>query len=82
MSDQPGATGQFPFGKFNDDDEGELRIAVGEEKGVVTVHFGKPVAWFGMTPDGAVQFAQALIQRAMSLGCDRPVTIEIGKRNQ
>ena len=82
MSNEPGATGNFPMGKLVDDDEGELRVAVGDKDGKVIIEFGKPVAWLGLTPQGAVDFAQTLIQRAMAVGHDRPVQIAIGSRKR
>jgi hypothetical protein len=61
-----GATGQFPQGKLNDDDQGELRLAVGFDKldGIVRVEFGKPVAWLGLPPPEAIQLARALLRNA------------------
>lgn len=61
-----GATGQFPQGKINDDDEGELRLGVAYDKldGIVRVEFGKPVAWLGLPPPQAIQFAQMILANA------------------
>jgi hypothetical protein len=60
-----GATGEFPDGKLNDHDEGELRFGViTDAEGNVCMHFGKPVAWFGMPPAQAVELAQLLIKHA------------------
>jgi hypothetical protein len=60
-----GATGEFPNGKANPTDEGELRFGVTtDEAGNVCIHFGKPVAWFGMPPQQAVGLAQLLIEHA------------------
>jgi hypothetical protein len=59
-----GATGAFPAGKFSEDDEGEIRLAVGHEAGKVIVSFGTPVAWFAMEPRQARQMAESLRQHS------------------
>jgi hypothetical protein len=61
-----GATGEFPYGKVQDDDEGELRMAVGFDKvdGIVRLEFGKPVAWLGLPPAEAVNLARSLLRHA------------------
>lgn len=61
-----GASGQFPQGKLNDDDEGELRLGITYDKltGVVMVNFGKPVAWLGLPPPEAREFAQKILWHA------------------
>lgn len=55
-----GATDAFPEGALTPDDEGELRFAITAHSGKVIVTFGKPVAWLGLTPRIARQFAKAL----------------------
>lgn len=57
-----GATGRFPQGKLNKDDEGEIRLAIGHENGKVIIDFGKPVAWIGMNPQEAIEFAAMIFQ--------------------
>lgn len=61
-----GATGTFPQGILNDDDEGALKIGVAFDKvdGLVHLNFGKPVAWAAFPPDMAVQFARTLLKHA------------------
>jgi hypothetical protein len=61
-----GATGKFPEGKLNEDDEGELRfgIAGDPEKGMVYIDFGKPVTWMAMRPERAEALAEILIRHA------------------
>ena len=59
-----GPTGQFPEGKLNEDDEGEIRIAIGHQDGKVVIDFGKPVAWLGFTPSQARGIAETLINHA------------------
>lgn len=59
------ATGQFPRGKLNPDDEGELVFQVGHDlKGNVIIDFGKPVTWFAFPHDMAVALAELLIDHA------------------
>jgi len=75
MSDKPkgpggsashwmGATGKFPHGKLNTEDEGELRFAIGERDDSVMLHFGTQVTWLAFSPEQAVSFAQLLIGKA------------------
>lgn len=61
-----GATGKFPEGHLNPDDEGELSLAVAYDprKNVVMIQFGKPVKWFAMNPEQAIEFANTIIQNA------------------
>jgi len=59
-----GATKKFPEGKLNKSDEGEIKFAVGSEKGKVILDFGTSVTWVGMTPAQAKQVGMALIKHA------------------
>jgi hypothetical protein len=59
-----GATGDFPRGKLDPTDEGGLRMAFTVKDGTVVVKFFKPVAWIGLTPADARQFAVFLMKRA------------------
>ncbi len=61
-----GATGTFPEGVLNDDDEGALRIGVAFDKkdGLVHLNFGKPVAWTAFPPEMAVTLARSLLKHA------------------
>lgn len=61
-----GATGEFPNGKLNEEDEGELKLTVGidpDSKNVI-IDFGKPVAWLGMDAESALKFAEFITKRA------------------
>lgn len=62
-----GSTGKFPDGKLNEDDEGEMRIAVGIEDSCVIIMFGELVSWIGLTAEGARDLANSLIEKAKSL---------------
>jgi hypothetical protein len=59
-----GPTGEFPMGQLNPEDEGELGIAFEVKRDSVMIHFGTPVAWIGMKPSDARQFAVFLMDRA------------------
>jgi hypothetical protein len=61
-----GATGDFPKGKTGPDDEGALMtgIAWDGKDGIVRIDFGKKVAWLGMEPPEAIEFAKAIIEKA------------------
>jgi hypothetical protein len=60
-----GPTGQFPEGKMNDADEGEIRVAIGQKDGKVVIDFGSPVAWIGLTAEQAEDIASTLRQHAI-----------------
>jgi hypothetical protein len=62
-----GSTGKFPDGKLNEDDEGEMRIAVGIEDNCVIIMFGERVSWIGLTAEDARALANSLIEKAKSL---------------
>ena len=57
-----GATGQFPQGKIDKTDEGEIAIAIaiGHRQNKVIINFGKPVAWIGFDKKQALQIAESL----------------------
>lgn len=61
-----GATGRYPNGKLNGDDEGEIRVGIAADpaKRVVVVDFGKPTTWIGFTPEQAVEIAKLLTDKA------------------
>lgn len=64
---QLGPTGKFPEGHLNEDDEGEIQIAIGIENNKVVINFGKPIAWIGFTPEQADQIAFSLIEKSSKL---------------
>jgi len=59
-----GETGKFPDGKLTDHDEGEIVFAIGVKDNKVVMHFGKSVAWVGMTAEQARQLSNILDLRA------------------
>lgn len=64
VNDWAGATGEYPDGQLNEDDEGELQLSIGEKAGTLIIDFGKPVSWVGMRPVEAQRFAEVIMQRA------------------
>jgi len=64
MRDSLGATGEFPDGKLNKNDEGEIRFAVVLDDNKVCLDFGKPTAWVGMLPEQAKELGRMLISYA------------------
>lgn len=64
-----GATGQFPRGPSDVDDEGELRLALAadHQQAIVRIVFGKPIAWLGLPSKEARDFAALLIEKADEL---------------
>lgn len=62
-----GATGEFPQGKLTEQDEGEIRMAVGAANGKVVIDFGQPTAWVGMDPLQARELAASLMEKALQI---------------
>ncbi len=62
-----GATGQFPKGQLNPDDEGGLQLVIGRDKGCVIIDFGESVSWLGLPPDEADQFADHIKRHAATI---------------
>ena len=59
-----GATGQFPRGKLDPSDEGELRLKVASDGPIVRIEFGKPVAWLGLYQPEAIELARLILKHA------------------
>lgn len=70
--------GEYPNGRLRDDDQGAVSVAIGHEKGVVTMQFPKNLNWIGFTADQAIDIAQTLIDLARKCGCTKPLTVKIG----
>lgn len=75
-----GATGKFPHGKLNKDDEGELAMKVGVQNGKVVLDFGKEIAWLGMNPQDAADLASLLLKHARTAAAvsGTPIEFTIG----
>jgi len=71
-----GETGKFPDGSLNSEDQGEIVFAIASTpNNRIIIHFGKSVAWVGMTPDEARSLATLLEYRAEQ--CEKGVTVEL-----
>lgn len=70
LQDLLGPTGKFPGGKLVESDKGEILFAVGTEQEKVTVNFGRPIAWIGMSARQARRLAKSL--RRMADRVDAP----------
>jgi hypothetical protein len=62
-----GATGKFPEGKLNHNDEGEIALGITTKDGKIVMDFGKPTHWIGFTKEQALMIASSLIERANNL---------------
>jgi hypothetical protein len=72
MSEQPnlGPTGEYPLGRLNPTDEGEIVVGVTTEGPNVVIAFGKPVAWLAMPAAQAKQLAGLLMLHAADAARD------------
>lgn len=65
---QFGATGRFPDGKLNDNDEGEIRLGMAVHEGRVIMNFGEnPIKWIGFTKEQAKLIGETLIKKSEEL---------------
>lgn len=64
-----GPTGRFPRGKLNEEDQGEIQMAIGTDlvKNVVMVHFGAPMKWLALDRTTALAMSESLRQKAEQL---------------
>lgn len=64
-----GVTGEFPEGKLDPSDQGELQFRVGHSliDNLVRIEFGKPVAWLAMRKADALNFAKIIRDHAARL---------------
>lgn len=64
-----GGGGEFPDGKIDDSDEGELTMAVGVDRlsKQVIIDFGTSLTWIGMSADEADGLADLLKKKAAEL---------------
>jgi hypothetical protein len=58
---------QFPRGKLNADDEGELQVRIGVRDKTLIIDFGKPVAWLGLDYYSAMSLAANIMKRAQEI---------------
>jgi hypothetical protein len=57
----------FPRGKLCEDDEGQLVFRIGVQDKTVVLDFGKPVKWFGLGKQDAINLASQLLEKANQL---------------
>lgn len=62
-----GATGRFPEGKLNENDEGELRAGITIHKGKMVINFGKPVTWLALSKKEVEALIELLSRRLPEL---------------
>lgn len=55
---------KYPKGKLNNDDEGELQIALTRKDNVIIISFGKNISWIGFNKTLAIEFANAILEKA------------------
>jgi hypothetical protein len=72
-----GATGKFPKGHADAEDEGQIVFAIAADRahGIVRLDFGTPVAWLGLPPLEAKELGLKLMQKAQEVETGwRPAT--------
>lgn len=64
-----GATNNYPLGKMNEEDEGEIRIAIAadHQNDKVLINFGKPISWIGLTAEQAIDISDNLRDKAIEI---------------
>jgi len=62
-----GKTGNFPRGKFSEDDEGEFCLGMTVKDKTLIINFGTPVVWFGLDLNTAEAFAEMLAKHINTL---------------
>jgi len=60
---RPGAAGEFPEGKLNAQDEGQLRLILSADDTQVRIDLGKAVAWISMPKSQALTFAFGILEK-------------------
>lgn len=70
--------GEFPDGRLNERDQGAVAVAIGHEKGRVTMQFPKNLNWIGFTADQAMDIASSLIEHARACGSKKVLTVKVG----
>jgi hypothetical protein len=59
-----GPTGEFPQGRLNETDRGEVSLAVSRDGDNVRVDFGTDLSWLAMSTETTIEFAKALLGAA------------------
>lgn len=58
---------QFPRGRLNDEDEGELSMGIAVRDRTVIINFFKPIAWMGLDKATALALAANIKKHAESI---------------
>lgn len=67
MAKKIGPTKQYPHGKLNPADRGEIVVGVRVEKDKIVVDFGTDLSWVALTPESAIEFATVLLAKANAM---------------
>jgi hypothetical protein len=62
-----GATGEFPEGKLNENDEGAIQMVIFVRDENVIINFGSPVNWLGLPKSDAIVFAEAILRKVKEI---------------
>lgn len=55
---------KYPRGKLNEDDEGEVSMAIAVDQDCVVIAFPKPVQWCAFSVEQAEELAVTILARA------------------
>lgn len=63
-----GATGEFPAGKLNEQDEGGILFGITVHEGKLIMNFGeKPISWIGFTKEEVIDLIKYLNNKVSEL---------------
>lgn len=76
---QLGRQGTHSHGKYGDDDDGDLALAIAADPGnrKVVIDFGTPISWLALDPQGAMQFASTVMRKAILANRGEPLSFEL-----
>lgn len=59
---------QYPRGKLNDQDEGQLAVRIStKESKTVVINFNKLISWIGFSKEEAIVFARVILEHARKI---------------
>jgi len=64
MGENLGPTNEFPDGKINENDMGELRLGIGTTNDNVVIDFGTSLTWLAFSKQEAIEFARIITEKA------------------
>ena len=62
-----GPTGEYPDGKLNENDKGELRIGMAVDGDVLIIDFGKSITWLGLDKSSLQSLIDILTEKLKEL---------------